>query len=126
MSMEELNLPTDLKDLPFRMNWNAELPTNISVPRVDLHSLILDFSALKGLKMTLKEFVHVDVDVYIVSYDAYILEKLHSCMFFENEILTSMFFLSLHDAVCLKNTRATKVKAVCKEKLQYSLADTKL
>eukprot|EP00064_Thunnus_orientalis_P018702 superscaffoldBa00004396_g18808 len=51
MSMEELNLPTDLKDLPFRMNWNAELPTNISVPRVDLHSLILDFSALKGLKM---------------------------------------------------------------------------
>uniref|UniRef100_A0A8C4IP85 STAS domain-containing protein n=1 Tax=Dicentrarchus labrax TaxID=13489 RepID=A0A8C4IP85_DICLA len=60
MNMEELDLPTDLKDLPFRMDWNAELPPNISVPRVDLHSLILDFSAvsfldisaLKGLKMT--------------------------------------------------------------------------
>uniref|UniRef100_A0A8C4IK44 STAS domain-containing protein n=1 Tax=Dicentrarchus labrax TaxID=13489 RepID=A0A8C4IK44_DICLA len=107
MNMEELDLPTDLKDLPFRMDWNAELPPNISVPRVDLHSLILDFSAvsfldisaLKGLKMTLKEFIHIDVDVYIVSCDAYILEKLHSCMFFDDEILTSMFFPTLHDAM---------------------------
>uniref|UniRef100_A0A8C4ILP5 STAS domain-containing protein n=1 Tax=Dicentrarchus labrax TaxID=13489 RepID=A0A8C4ILP5_DICLA len=109
MNMEELDLPTDLKDLPFRMDWNAELPPNISVPRVDLHSLILDFSAvsfldisaLKGLKMTLKEFIHIDVDVYIVSCDgeSYILEKLHSCMFFDDEILTSMFFPTLHDAM---------------------------
>ncbi|XP_053200114.1 chloride anion exchanger-like [Scomber japonicus] len=84
-----------------------ELPDNVSVPRVDLHSLILDFSAvsfldisaMKGLKMTLKEFVRIDVDVYIVSCDAYILEKLHSCMFFDDEILTSMFFPTLHDAM---------------------------
>lgn len=56
--MEELDLPTDFKDLPARINWNAELPANIIVPRVDIHSLILDFaavsfldiSALKGLK----------------------------------------------------------------------------
>lgn len=59
MNKEEVDQPTDLKDLPFRMNWNAELPANVSVPRVDLHSLILDFSAvsfldisaMKGLKM---------------------------------------------------------------------------
>lgn len=58
VSMEDLDLPTDIKDLPCQINWNAELPANISVPRVDLHSLILDFSAvsfldisaLKGLK----------------------------------------------------------------------------
>ena len=57
-NMEELDLPTDFKDLPSRIDWNAELPANIVVPRVDLHSLILDFaavsfldiSALKGLK----------------------------------------------------------------------------
>uniref|UniRef100_A0A8C4NZN9 STAS domain-containing protein n=1 Tax=Dicentrarchus labrax TaxID=13489 RepID=A0A8C4NZN9_DICLA len=100
MNMEELDLPTDLKDLPFRMDWNAELPPNISVPRVDLHSLILDFSAVSFLDIsTLKEFIHIDVDVYIVSCDAYILEKLHSCMFFDDEILTSMFFPTLHDAM---------------------------
>ncbi|XP_040885836.1 chloride anion exchanger-like [Toxotes jaculatrix] len=129
MKMEELDLPTDLKGLPFRMDWNAELPADIIVPRVDLHSLILDFSAvsfldisaLKGLKMTLKEFIRVGVDVYIVSCDAYVLEKLHVCMFFDDEILTSMFFPTLHDAM---------LHTLEKHKEGYSkscvLADTKL
>ncbi|KAK5849345.1 hypothetical protein PBY51_008995 [Eleginops maclovinus] len=107
MNVEESDRPSDLDDLPMRVNWNAELPANISVPRVDLHSLILDFSAvsfldisaMKGLKTALKEFVRLDVDVYIVSCDAYILEKLHSCLFFDEEILTSMFFPTLHDAM---------------------------
>lgn len=57
-NMEELDLPTDFKDLPDRINWNSGLPANISIPRVDLHSLVLDFaavsfldiSAMKGLK----------------------------------------------------------------------------
>lgn len=57
-NMEDLDLPTDFKDLPARIDWNGELPSNIVVPRVDIHSLILDFaavsfldiSALKGLK----------------------------------------------------------------------------
>lgn len=56
--MDELDVPTDFKDLPVRIDWNADLPANISVPKLDLHSLILDFaavsfldiSALKGLK----------------------------------------------------------------------------
>lgn len=75
----------------------------------------------------LKEFIRVDVEVYIVSCDGnytvilsfiwhfsgpfsiinhlwivfvvYILEKLHSCMFFDDEIKTSMFFPTLHDAM---------------------------
>ncbi|KAF3859634.1 hypothetical protein F7725_022033 [Dissostichus mawsoni] len=172
-NMEELDLPTDFKDLPARIDWNADLPANISVPRVDLHSLILDFAAklhdcsffddevLPSMffltlhdamlyilqkhpesmeekseydkiitsvtihhprgslrsrdRHALKEFVRVDVDVYIVSCDAQhpivkcnklpmcrqrnILEKLHSCLFFDEEILTSMFFPTLHDAV---------------------------
>lgn len=45
-------------NLPYRINWNAELPADINVPKIDLHSLILDFSAVsfvdisgvKGLK----------------------------------------------------------------------------
>lgn len=59
MNIAELDLPTDVKDPSFHINWNKELPPNITVPRVDLHSLILDFSAVsfmdisavKGLKM---------------------------------------------------------------------------
>lgn len=56
--MEELDQPTDFKDFPARIDWNAELPANIVVPRVEIHSLVLDFAAvsfldisgLKGLK----------------------------------------------------------------------------
>lgn len=73
---------------------------------------------------TLKEFIRVDVEVYIVSCDGnytcvilhvsgplsninhtrtvfvvYILEKLHHCMFFDEEIKTSVFFPTLHDAM---------------------------
>ncbi|KAM9845697.1 chloride anion exchanger-like [Aulostomus maculatus] len=106
-NVEELDLPTDFKDLPARINWNAELPANILVPRVEIHSLILDFSAvsfldisaLKGLKTALKEMIRVDVEVYIVACDPDILEKLHQCCFFDDEVQPSMFFLTLHDAM---------------------------
>nr|XP_057923275.1 chloride anion exchanger-like [Doryrhamphus excisus] len=106
-NMEDLDQPTDFKDLPARIDWNAELPANITVPKVDLHSLVLDFaavsfldvSALKGLKAALKELIRVEVDVYIVACDPYILEKLHNCSFFDEEVKPSMFFLTLHDAM---------------------------
>uniref|UniRef100_A0A8C2A576 Solute carrier family 26 member 3 n=1 Tax=Cyprinus carpio TaxID=7962 RepID=A0A8C2A576_CYPCA len=89
------------------VNWNTELPANISVPPVNIHSLVLDFSAvsfldisaLKGLKATLKEFLRIEVDVYIVSCDVYIMEKLHQCSFFDDEIKTSIFYPTLHDAM---------------------------
>uniref|UniRef100_A0A7N6BC56 STAS domain-containing protein n=1 Tax=Anabas testudineus TaxID=64144 RepID=A0A7N6BC56_ANATE len=100
MNMEEFDRPIDQKDLPFQINWNADLPGNISVPRVDIHSLILDFSAVSFLDIsTLKELIRIDVDVYIVSCDVNILEKLHSCMFFDDEIQSSMFFVTIHDAM---------------------------
>ncbi|XP_038594299.1 chloride anion exchanger-like [Micropterus salmoides] len=108
--------------------WNSELPAQINVPRVDLHSLILDFSAvsfldicaMKGLKTAFKEFIHVGVEVYIVSCDAYVLEKLHRWMFFDEEILTSMFFPTLHDAmlhVLEKHKDETKDRVVIDTKL---------
>ncbi|KPP59759.1 hypothetical protein Z043_122290, partial [Scleropages formosus] len=106
-NLEDLDQPVDFKDLPIQINWNRELPANIIVPKVDVHSLILDFaavsfidiSALKGLKTTLKELIRIEVEVYIVACDMYILEKLHSCKFFDSEIKSSMFFLTLHDAM---------------------------
>ncbi|XP_062862352.1 solute carrier family 26 member 3, tandem duplicate 2 [Trichomycterus rosablanca] len=106
-NMEDLDQPIDFSDLPVQVNWRSELPANISVPRVDIHSLILDFSAvsfldisaLKVLKTALKEFVRIDVEVYIVACDSYIIEKLKSCKFFDNEITTSIFFLTIHDAM---------------------------
>uniref|UniRef100_A0A8C1JF19 Solute carrier family 26 member 3 n=1 Tax=Cyprinus carpio TaxID=7962 RepID=A0A8C1JF19_CYPCA len=106
-SMEGLDQPIDFSGIPIQVNWNTELPANISVPPVNIHSLVLDFSAvsfldisaLKGLKATLKEFLRIEVDVYIVSCDVYIMEKLHQCSFFDDEIKTSIFYPTLHDAM---------------------------
>ncbi|XP_073694169.1 solute carrier family 26 member 3, tandem duplicate 2 [Garra rufa] len=106
-NMEDLDKPTDYSDLPIQVNWNAELPANIQVPPVYIHSLVLDFSAvsfldisaLKGLQAALKEFIRIDVDVYIVGCDPYIIEKLRDCKFFDDEIKTSIFFLTIHDAM---------------------------
>lgn len=106
-NMEDLDKPTDYSDLPIQVNWDAELPANIRVPPVNIHSLILDFSAvsfldisaLKGLKAALKEFIRVNVDVYIVGCDPYIIEKLRNCKFFDDEIKMSTFFLTIHDAM---------------------------
>ncbi|XP_053719926.1 solute carrier family 26 member 3, tandem duplicate 2 isoform X1 [Synchiropus splendidus] len=101
---EDLDLPSDF---PARVDWRAPLPANLVVPRVDIHSLILDFaavsfldiSALKGLKTMLTEFIRVDVEIYIVACDPCILQKLHDCCFFDDEVHPSMFYLTLHDAV---------------------------
>uniref|UniRef100_A0A8C8A4I8 Solute carrier family 26 member 3, tandem duplicate 2 n=1 Tax=Oryzias sinensis TaxID=183150 RepID=A0A8C8A4I8_9TELE len=106
-NMEELDQPIDFKDLPAQIDWNRDLPANIFVPKVEVHSLILDFaavsfldiSALKGLKTMLKELIRIDIEVYIVACDPYILEKLHDCCFFDEEVQPSMFFLTLHDAM---------------------------
>jgi len=49
---EDLDRPVDLKHLPVRIDWNGPLPGNVSVPRVDLHSLVLDFSAVSFLDMS--------------------------------------------------------------------------
>ncbi|XP_054656568.1 chloride anion exchanger-like [Dunckerocampus dactyliophorus] len=117
----------DPKGFPFHVDWNAELPANISVPKVGLHSLILDFSAvsfldisaLKGLKMALKEFIRVDVDVYIASCDACILDKLKSCTFFDDDVHTSMFYPTIHDAmlhVFNKHNTETRTKWVVSKK----------
>uniref|UniRef100_A0A671L5J1 Chloride anion exchanger-like n=1 Tax=Sinocyclocheilus anshuiensis TaxID=1608454 RepID=A0A671L5J1_9TELE len=105
--LKDLDKPTDYSDLPIQVNWDTELPANIRVPPVNIHSLILDFSvvsfldisALKGLKAALKEFIRVSVDVYIVGCDPYIIEKLRNCKFFDDEIKTSIFFLTIHDAM---------------------------
>ncbi|XP_006120464.2 chloride anion exchanger [Pelodiscus sinensis] len=105
--IEELDQPTNMADLPFQIDWSADLPANITVPRIDIHSLILDFSAvsffdvsaLRVLREILKDFIRIDVDVYIVGAHDGFLDKMERCEFFDEEIKPSIFFLTVHDAV---------------------------
>lgn len=50
--IEELDQPINTTDLPFQIDWNADLPFNIVVPKISLHSLILDFSAVSFLDVS--------------------------------------------------------------------------
>ncbi|XP_066176361.1 chloride anion exchanger [Sylvia atricapilla] len=105
--IEELDQPTVMTDLPIRINWNTDLPPGITVPQVDLHSIILDFSsvsfldfsAMTILRKTLKEFVRLDIDIYIAGAPEGLLDKLERSAFFDEEIKPSIFFLTIHDAV---------------------------
>ncbi|NXI90883.1 S26A3 protein, partial [Psophia crepitans] len=105
--IEELDQPTNMTDLSIQVNWATDLPTDITLPQVNIHSLILDFSAvsfldfsaMRVLQKTLKEFVRINIDVYIAGAHEGFLDKLERCAFFDEEIKPSMFFLTIHDAV---------------------------
>uniref|UniRef100_A0A8B9D7G6 Solute carrier family 26 member 3 n=1 Tax=Anser cygnoides TaxID=8845 RepID=A0A8B9D7G6_ANSCY len=125
--IEELDQPTNMTDLPIRINWGSDLPPGITVPQVNIHSIVLDFSAvsfldfsaMRVLQKTLKEFIRIDIDIYIAGAHEGFLEKLERCAFFDEEIKPSMFFLSIHDAVLhilLKKDIASSPKLKLTEK----------
>ncbi|XP_062346777.1 chloride anion exchanger [Cinclus cinclus] len=105
--VEELDQPTVMTDLPVRINWATDLPPGITVPQVNIHSIILDFSsvsfldfsAMTVLRKILKEFIRLDIDIYIAGAYEGLLDKLERSAFFDEEIKPSMFFLTIHDAV---------------------------
>lgn len=50
--MEDLDQQIDFKDLPGCIKWDSQLPANIIVPTVDIHSLVLDFAAVSFLDIS--------------------------------------------------------------------------
>ncbi|XP_073475774.1 chloride anion exchanger-like [Aquarana catesbeiana] len=107
MKVEELNNPINTDDLPFTIDWKSELPHNIEVPKVELHTLILDFGAvsfidvsgMKNLKTILKDYLTIEVDVYLANIDSTVLDKLNHCGFFDDSIQSVILFPTIHDAV---------------------------
>uniref|UniRef100_A0A670J250 Solute carrier family 26 member 4 n=1 Tax=Podarcis muralis TaxID=64176 RepID=A0A670J250_PODMU len=71
---EDLDVPT--REVEIQVDWNAELPVKVNVPKVSLHSLIFDFGAVsfmdvvavRVMKTIVKEFERIDVRVYIASH----------------------------------------------------------
>ncbi|GCB60614.1 hypothetical protein scyTo_0006892 [Scyliorhinus torazame] len=123
-SIEDLDKATDMKEIPMKIDWKSLLPAGVHVPSVEIHSIVLDFaavsfldvSAMKGLKSILKEFVRIEIDVYIAACDNLILEKLGRCGFFDDEITPKIFFLTIHDAMlCILNKHdpSNSVNFIC-------------
>uniref|UniRef100_A0A8B9VL12 Solute carrier family 26 member 3 n=1 Tax=Anas zonorhyncha TaxID=75864 RepID=A0A8B9VL12_9AVES len=109
--IEELDQPTSMTDLPIRIDWSSDLPPGITVPHVNIHSIVLDFSAVSFLDFSAMRVLQKVI--FIAETDKGFLEKLERCEFFDEEIKPSMFFLSIHDAVLhilLKKDTAPKLK----------------
>ncbi|PNJ29920.1 SLC26A4 isoform 3 [Pongo abelii] len=102
---EELDIPT--KEIEIQVDWNSELPVKVNVPKVPIHSLVLDCGAIsfldvvgvRSLRVIVKEFQRIDVNVYFASLQDYVIEKLEQCGFFDDNIRKDTFFLTVHDAI---------------------------
>lgn len=102
---EELNIPT--KEIEIQVDWNSELPVKVNVPKVPIHSLVLDCGAVsfldvvgvRSLRMIVKEFQRIDVNVYFALLQDDVLEKMEQCGFFDDNIRKDRFFLTVHDAI---------------------------
>ncbi|XP_004439341.1 PREDICTED: pendrin [Ceratotherium simum simum] len=102
---EELDVPT--KEIEIQVDWNSELPVKVNVPKVPIHSLVLDCGAVsfldvvgvRSLRVVVREFQRIDVNVYFASLQDHVTEKLEKCGFFDDNIRKDIFFLTVHDAV---------------------------
>lgn len=94
-------------DVEVQVDWRAELPFDITVPKVNIHSLVMDFCAVsfldvmsvKSLRLIIKEFLRIGVNVYIAGCDDEIIMKMESIGFFDEMVHRGMLFLSVHDAI---------------------------
>ncbi|XP_032298337.1 pendrin isoform X1 [Coturnix japonica] len=102
---EDLQVPT--KEVEIQVDWNSELPVKVNIPKVPIHSLILDFGAVtfldivavRSIKTIIREFERIDVRVYFASYQDNLITQLERSAFFDDIVRKDMFFLTVHDAV---------------------------
>ncbi|XP_072190218.1 pendrin [Excalfactoria chinensis] len=102
---EDLQVPT--KEVEIQVDWNSELPVKVNIPKVPIHSLILDFGAVtfldivavRSIKTIIREFERIDVRVYFASYQDNLITQLERSAFFDDVVRKDMFFLTVHDAV---------------------------
>nr|XP_033814977.1 pendrin [Geotrypetes seraphini]XP_033814978.1 pendrin [Geotrypetes seraphini] len=108
---EDPEEPEDLgvqsKEVEIQVDWNSELPIKVSIPKVSIHSVIFDFGAVtfldvvavRSIKVIVKEFQRIDVNVFFGGQEDNILKKMKACGFFDDTIKEDIFFLTVHDAV---------------------------
>ncbi|KAF4114609.1 pendrin [Onychostoma macrolepis] len=94
-------------EVKVQVDWTSELPVSVSVPRVHIHSLVMEFTAVsfldvvaaKSLKLVVKEFIRIGVSVYIAGCDGELVRRMEALSFFDEEVTRDILFLSVHDAI---------------------------
>ncbi|XP_043092509.1 pendrin isoform X2 [Puntigrus tetrazona] len=103
----EEGAPQPDSEVKVEVDWTSELPVSVAVPRVHIHSLVVDFSAVsfldvvaaKSLKLVVKEFIRIGVSVYIAGCDGELVRRMEALSFFDEEVTRDILFLSVHDAI---------------------------
>ncbi|XP_056132322.1 pendrin [Lampris incognitus] len=104
-------------EVAVHVDWASELPVKVTVPKVHIQSLVLDFSAVsfldvvavKCLRLIIKEFLRIGVNVYIASCDDEIVLKMEALAFFDETVTRDILFVSVHDAILFINLETAKV-----------------
>uniref|UniRef100_A0A3B1IZR8 Solute carrier family 26 member 4 n=1 Tax=Astyanax mexicanus TaxID=7994 RepID=A0A3B1IZR8_ASTMX len=94
-------------EVEVQVDWTSALPVDVTVPKVDIHSLVMDFSAVSfldvksaaSLRLVVKEFMRIGVRVYIAGCDDETVRKMEALCFFDDMVTKDMLFLTVHDAV---------------------------
>uniref|UniRef100_A0AAR2LRG7 STAS domain-containing protein n=1 Tax=Pygocentrus nattereri TaxID=42514 RepID=A0AAR2LRG7_PYGNA len=64
-------------EVEVQVDWSSTLPVSVRIPKVNIHSLVMDFTAVsfldvmaaKSLKLIIKEFMRIGVNVYLAGCD---------------------------------------------------------
>uniref|UniRef100_A0A4W4DS31 Solute carrier family 26 member 4 n=1 Tax=Electrophorus electricus TaxID=8005 RepID=A0A4W4DS31_ELEEL len=107
-------------EVEVQVDWTFMLPVNVNVPRVNIHSLVMDFSAVsfldvmaaKSLKLVIKEFIAIGVSVFPSVTDETV-GRMEAMSFFDEVITRNMLFLSAHDAILFIKLKASSGNLPC-------------
>ncbi|XP_066522943.1 pendrin-like [Hoplias malabaricus] len=94
-------------EVEVQVDWTSSLPVSVTVPKVNIHSLVLDFSAVsfldvmsaKSLRLVIKEFIRIGVSVLIAGCDDETVKRMEALCFFDDVVTRDLLFLTVHDAI---------------------------
>uniref|UniRef100_A0A8B9J5E8 Solute carrier family 26 member 4 n=1 Tax=Astyanax mexicanus TaxID=7994 RepID=A0A8B9J5E8_ASTMX len=85
------------KDVEMQVDWSSSLPDGVTVPKVDIHSFVMDFTAVSFLDVMAAKSLKL-VSIHYFGWDEIIL-KMESMGFFDEMVHRGMLFLTVHDAI---------------------------
>uniref|UniRef100_A0A8C9T8J5 Solute carrier family 26 member 4 n=1 Tax=Scleropages formosus TaxID=113540 RepID=A0A8C9T8J5_SCLFO len=93
--------PGERADL--HLDWASKLPVPVNVPRVQIHSLVLDFSAVSFLDVVAVKALRLVgpfTKTHTLPYsNNEMVKNMESLSFFDEAVTKDLLFLSVHDAV---------------------------
>uniref|UniRef100_A0A3B4DDZ4 STAS domain-containing protein n=1 Tax=Pygocentrus nattereri TaxID=42514 RepID=A0A3B4DDZ4_PYGNA len=90
-------------EVEVQVDWSSTLPVSVRIPKVNIHSLVMDFTAVSFLDVmaakSLKLVGPQNKHFFSVILSDEIIMKMESMGFFDEVVNRGMLFISVHDAI---------------------------